>query len=379
MVEVQVDVVLLGAHAAPLADLDRHRARDHVARGQVLGVRGVALHEALAVGIGEIAALAARALGDQHAGAIDAGRVELHELHVLQRQAGAQHHGVAVAGLGVRAGAGEIGAAIAAGRQNRLLGAEAMQRAVLQAQRDDAAAGAVLIHDQVDGEILDEELGRVAQRLAVERVQHGVAGAVGGGAGALCRRPLAEVGGHAAERALIDAPVLGAAEGHAVVLELVDGVVGVAAHVLDGVLVSEPIGALDRVVHVPVPVVRAHVADGGGDAALGGHRVRACRKHLGDAGSLQTGFGAAERGAQPGAARADDHDVVDVLGHGIGAAVDGRLGGAVAVRSLGVLSCGMSQAPKLSFSTANTQTRPTAIVKNEFSISAATLRPSECT
>ena len=152
---------LSGPDAAPLADLDGHGARDHVARGQVLGVRGVALHEALAVGVGEVAALAARAFGDEHAGAVDAGRVELHELHVLQRQAGAQHHGVAVARAGVRARAGEIGAAIAAGRQDGLLGAEAVQAAVGQAQGDDAAAGAVLIHDQVDGEVLDEELGRL--------------------------------------------------------------------------------------------------------------------------------------------------------------------------------------------------------------------------
>ena len=98
MLQVQVDVVLVPADAPPLADLHRHGARDDVARGEILGGRRVALHEALAFGIGEVAALAARALGDQHAGAIDAGRVELHELHVLQRQAGAQHHGVAVAG-----------------------------------------------------------------------------------------------------------------------------------------------------------------------------------------------------------------------------------------------------------------------------------------
>ena len=83
-----------------------------------LAVRRVALHEALALGVGQIAALAARALGDQAAGAVDAGRVELHELHVLQRQAGAQHHRVAVAGAGMRRGAGEIGAAVAAGRQH---------------------------------------------------------------------------------------------------------------------------------------------------------------------------------------------------------------------------------------------------------------------
>ena len=70
--------------AAPFADLDGHGARDDVARGEVLGVGRIALHEALALGIGEVAALAAHALGDQHAGAEDAGRVELDELHVLQ-------------------------------------------------------------------------------------------------------------------------------------------------------------------------------------------------------------------------------------------------------------------------------------------------------
>ena len=161
MIEVQVDVVLVLADAAAFADLDGHRARDHVARGEVLGRRRIALHEALAFGIDEIAAFAARAFGDQAAGAVDAGRMELHELHVLQRQAGAQHHGVAVAGAGMRRGAGEIGAAIAAGREDRHLRAEAVDRAVVELERDHAAAAALVVHDQVDREILDEELGRV--------------------------------------------------------------------------------------------------------------------------------------------------------------------------------------------------------------------------
>ena len=149
MVEVQVDVVLELADAAAFADLDGHRARDHVARREVLGRRRVALHEALALGIGDIGAFAARAFGDQAAGAVDAGRVELHELHVLQRQAGAQHHGVAVAGADMRRGAGEIGAPVAAGGEDGHLGAEAVDRAVVERDRDHAAAAA-FFHDQVD-------------------------------------------------------------------------------------------------------------------------------------------------------------------------------------------------------------------------------------
>jgi hypothetical protein len=59
----------------------------------------------------------------------------------------------------------------------------------------------------------------------------------------------------AAEGTLVDLAVVGAVEGHAVVLELDDDLVGLAAHELDGVLVAEPVGPLDGVVHVPVPVV----------------------------------------------------------------------------------------------------------------------------
>jgi hypothetical protein len=111
---------------------------------------------------------------------------------------GARHHAAAVAGAGVGRGGAEIGPAIAAGGQHDHLGVEDVDRAVVELPAH-ALAGAVLGHQQVDGEILDVELGVVLQALAVERVQDGVAGAVGGGAGALHRRAFAELGGVAAE------------------------------------------------------------------------------------------------------------------------------------------------------------------------------------
>ena len=249
-------------------------------------MRGVALHEPLALAVGEIAALAARALGDQHAGAIDAGRVELDELHVLQRQPGPQHHRIAVAGAGVGRGRGEIDAAVAAGREHHRLGAEAVDRAVVEAQRDDAAADAVL-HDQVDREIFDEEVGVVLEALLVERVEHRMAGAVGGGAGALGGRPLAHVLGHPAERALVDlAPSAVRLNGSPACSSSIDRRRRLADHIFDRVLVAEPVGALDRIVHVPGPVVGPHVAERCGDPALGGDGVAAGREHLGDAGGL---------------------------------------------------------------------------------------------
>ena len=42
------------------------------------------------------------------------------------------------------------------------MGAEAVDRAVLELDGDYAAAAALVIHDQIDGEIFDEELGGMA-------------------------------------------------------------------------------------------------------------------------------------------------------------------------------------------------------------------------
>jgi hypothetical protein len=49
------------------------------------------------------------------------GGVELHELGVLQGDARAQGHGVSVARAGVRRGAAEVGATVAAGGQHRVV------------------------------------------------------------------------------------------------------------------------------------------------------------------------------------------------------------------------------------------------------------------
>ncbi len=238
--------------------------------------------------------------------------MELDELHVLQRQAGAKHHRIAVAGAGVGRGRGVIDLAVAAGGEDHRLGAEAVDRPVVEAQGNNAAARPVL-HDQVDREIFDEEVGVVLQALLVERVKHGVAGAVGGGAGALRRRPLAHILGHAAERALVDLALGGAAERQAGMLELDDGGGRFAAQIFDRVLVAEPVGTLDGVVHVPLPMVGAHVAEAGGDPALRRDGVAAGREDLGDAGGLQARVGRAHGGAKSGAAGADHHDVITVI------------------------------------------------------------------
>ena len=151
--------------------------------------------------------------------------------------------------------------------------------------------------------------------------KHGVAGAVGRGAGAL-GDTFTEVRGHAAEWPLVNLAFLRAGERHAVMLQLDDRLGRLPAHVLDGVLIPEPVGALHGVVHVPAPVVLAHVAKSCADAALGRYRVAAGGEHLGDASRREPRFRETEGGAQASAAGTHHHHVVDVidclvgLGHG---------------------------------------------------------------
>ena len=91
-------------------------------------------------------------------------------------------------------------------------------------------------------------------------MQNRVARAVGGGACAL-RNALAIFCRHAAERTLIDFAFFSAREGYAPMLELIHRFRCVAAKIFNRVLVTEPIRPLDRVIHMPAPIVGAHIAE----------------------------------------------------------------------------------------------------------------------
>ncbi len=84
-----------------------------------------------------------------------------------------------------------------------------------------------------------------------------------------------------AKRALVDSAIFEPRERHALMLQLDDQARRCTAHVFNGILVGEIVATLDRVVHVPVPVVRQYVAERGVDAALRSNSMRARGKDLG--------------------------------------------------------------------------------------------------
>lgn len=82
---------------------------------------------------------------------------------------------------------------------------------------------------------------------------------------------------------------------------------------MNSILITQPIGTLDGIVHVPSPVVLVHVSKGGVDATLGGDSVTSGREKLGDTGSVEAGLSETEGGSQTGATCTDNEGIVLVI------------------------------------------------------------------
>ena len=100
-------------------------------------------------------------------------------------------------------------------------------------------------------------------------------------------RAFAKMGGHTAKRSLIDFAIGGAGERHTIMLQLNHRRNRFPAHVFDGILVAQPVRTFYGVVHVPAPVILAHIAQGRADAALCRHGMASGGENLSHASRFQ--------------------------------------------------------------------------------------------
>lgn len=335
MAQLEVDVVLLGTDTTAVTDLHGHGTGDDVTRSKILGGRGITLHETLTLGVEEVTTLTTGALSDQAAGTVDTSRVELNKLEILVGETGTGSHGHTVTSASVGGSAAEVGTSVSTSGEDGVVGEESVEGAVLLVVGENTAAFTIL-HDQVEGEVLDEVVGVVSERLAVEGVEKGVAGTVSSSAAAVGLATLAELLGLTTESTLVATlalllvavvaywrdrlvqeyshlALLGTGEGAAVVLEFDDGGGSLTGHVVDSVLVTKPVGALDGIVHVPSPVVLVHVAKGGVDTTLSSDSVGSGREELGDTGSVEASLGETKGSTETGTAGTDDDGIVLVV------------------------------------------------------------------
>jgi hypothetical protein len=190
-----------------------------------------------------VSALAARALGDQQPVPLKRGGVVLDHLHVHQLGADVVRERVTVACAdeGVRRGVEDL--AVAAHREDHGLRLEELHAAVADVARDTAGDAPLVGQQQLRGEPLLEAVHLlVLHQLLVEHVQDRLAGDV--------RHVVGAGGRGAAERARAELALGVAVERHTEVLHVQDGLRGLPAHDLDGVLIAQVVRALDRVERV---------------------------------------------------------------------------------------------------------------------------------
>jgi hypothetical protein len=164
-----------------------------------------------------------------------------------------------------------------------------MQCSVFHVQSDDTDTLAIL-HEQVERKVFDEEVGVVSKRLTVQGVENGVTRSIGGGGTSVCLTTLAVLEGLTTERSLVDLSFLGSGEGYTVMFKLDNSVWCFLAHVVNRILVTQPITTLDGIVHVPPPIIFRHVSECGVDTTLRSDGVRTGREELGNTCGLESCF-----------------------------------------------------------------------------------------
>lgn len=98
-------------------------------------------------------------------------------------------------------------------------------------------------------------------------------------------------------------------------LEFDNGGGSLTSHVVNSILITQPVRSLDGIVHVPSPVILVHVAKGSVDTTLSGDSVTSGREKLGNTGSVEASLSKTESGTKTGTTGTDNEGIVLVVLH----------------------------------------------------------------
>mmetsp|Transcript_18054 Transcript_18054/g.30480 ORF Transcript_18054/g.30480 Transcript_18054/m.30480 type:complete len:200 (-) Transcript_18054:226-825(-) len=194
--------------------------------------------------------------------------MELHKLQILHGKSGARSHGAAVACACVSGCAGLVGAPETARRNDGGMRSKPVDGTIFHAHGYTTQAFPVITHDQVHGKVFHEEEAVKLQGHAIQGVENGMACAVRSSRATIRLAAFAKFQALSTKSTLINLALRSSAEGQTKGFQLQNDLGCQTAHVLNGVLVAQPICALHGVIGVPAPIIFRHVGQGTIDATL---------------------------------------------------------------------------------------------------------------
>lgn len=118
------------------------------------------------------------------------------------------------------------------------------------------------------------------------------------------------------QRSLVYCPLRGAREGHSIVLQLRHSGYSLTGHIVDSILVTEPVASFHSVIMMVSVVILVHVSQRSIDATLGCHGMATGWKDLGNAGGVEPGFCKPNSRPQPSPSGTDDKGIIVVIYYG---------------------------------------------------------------
>jgi len=88
-------------------------------------------------------------------------------------------------------------------------------------------------------------------------------------------------------------------------------------HVMDGILITEPIWTLNGIKEVPFPVVLSHVSEGCIDTTLSSDGVRTSWEQLGDTSSLETFLDETKSGSKTSTTGTNYYCIISMVNNGV--------------------------------------------------------------
>mmetsp|Transcript_23235 Transcript_23235/g.38497 ORF Transcript_23235/g.38497 Transcript_23235/m.38497 type:complete len:271 (+) Transcript_23235:1361-2173(+) len=188
---------------------------------------------------------------------------------------------------------------------------------VFHVQRHDTNAFSIIVHHEVHGKVFNEVGGVERKTATIQGVKHGMTGAVCSSTAAVSLRALAVIQTLTTESALVNLAVFSTRERQSKLFKFQNCFRGFTTHVMDSILVAKPIRSLDGIVHVPSPVILAHISERSIDSTLCSNSMGSSGEQLGDAGCFETSFTQAHGCTQTRTSSPDNDSVIGVINDGV--------------------------------------------------------------